>query len=395
MSDSVQPFANVLFWSCLGALFYAYAGYPLLLAIIASFKNRPKANLGYFPAISVLIAAYNEESNIRTKIEQTLSLDYPADKVEILVLSDCSTDGTDAIVKSFSAQRVRLLRAPQRIGKTSVQNLGVEEAHGEILVFSDATTTYHPLALQYLTANFSDPTVGAAGGRFQYFDQKGNSPTGLGMVAFWSYETLIKILQSRISTVTGCSGCIYAVRRTVYTPLHPSIISDLVQPLCVVRKGYRVVFEDRAMAYEETTRSPKEEFAMRVRVVTRGIRGFLSVGQLFNLFKYPWISFQLFSHKIMRWLVPFLLPVLFIATLLLQHHLIYRLLFIAQLAFYSLALSAFALPLHRVWKPLTIPLYFCTINIAVVWSVVEVLRGRKYVVWQTVRSSTERDPVVS
>jgi cellulose synthase/poly-beta-1,6-N-acetylglucosamine synthase-like glycosyltransferase len=395
MSEFVYPFAIVLFWLCLATLFYAYAGYPILLAIIALFRNRPRANLGYFPTISVLIAAYNEESSIRNKIEQTLSLDYPADKLEILVLSDCSTDRTDEIVKSLSTPRVRLLRTPQRIGKTGVQNLGVEEAQGEILIFSDATTTYHPLALQYLAANFSAPTVGAAGGRFQYFDQNGSSPTGVGMVAFWSYETIIKILQSRISTVTGCSGCIYAVRRTVYTPLHPSIISDLVQPLCVVRKGYRVVFEDRAMAYEETTRSAREEFAMRVRVVTRGIRGFLSVSELFNLFQYPWISFQIFSHKITRWLVPFLLPALFFATLLLQHYWAYHLLFIAQLVFYSVALSAFVLPLHRVWKPLTIPLYFCTINIAVFWSVVEVLRGRKYVVWQTVRTPTKRDPVVS
>jgi cellulose synthase/poly-beta-1,6-N-acetylglucosamine synthase-like glycosyltransferase len=386
MSSPWEILAAVLVWLSFGALFYVYLGYPLFLSVAGLFFKRRQAALGYFPTISVLIAAYNEEGGIQKKIEQTLALDYPADKIEIIVLSDCSTDRTDEIVKSFTDPRVRLLRAPQRKGKTNAQNLGVEVAQGEVLIFSDATTVYHPLALQYLATNYVDPKVGAVSGRYQYFDPEGKSPTGSGMIAFWNYENFIKMMQSRIRTISGCCGCIYSVRRAAYTPLHPDVISDLVQPLWAIQKGYRVVFEDRALAYEETTKSSKEEFSMRVRVVTRGMRGILSVQGLLNPAKYGWVSFQLFSHKILRWMVPFFLLLLFASNAVLWNHSWFGLLFALQVVFYGFALLTLLIPLHRVWKPLGIPLYFCTLNAAALRSTLEVVRGRKYVVWETVRS---------
>src|SRR5882762_3758092 len=386
MSDLLQRVAVVLVWLSLGTLAYVYLGYPLLLASVGLFARRSKASLGYLPKISVLIAAYNEETGIRKKIEQTLAIEYPPDKMEIIVLSDCSTDRTDEIVKSFTDPRVRLFRAPQRMGKTNAQNLGVETAQGEVLIFSDATTVYHPLALQYLTSNYADPKVGAASGRYQYFDPEGKSPTGSGMIAFWNYENFIKMMQSRIRTISGCCGCIYSVRRAAYTPLHPDVISDLVQPLWAIQKGYRVVFEDRALAYEETTKSSKEEFSMRVRVVTRGIRGILSVPGLLNPLKHGWVSFQLLSHKVLRWLVPFFLFLLFIGNAILWNHPWYGLLFAIQFTFYAFALLTLLVPLHRIWRPLGIPLYFCTLNAAALRSVLEAVRGRKYAIWETVRS---------
>jgi cellulose synthase/poly-beta-1,6-N-acetylglucosamine synthase-like glycosyltransferase len=386
MPNVWQTAAAVLVWLSLGALAYVYLGYPLLLAVVGLFSKRPKAPLGYLPTISVLIAAYNEETGIQKKIEKTLALDYPPDRMEIIVLSDCSTDRTDEIVKSFTDPRVRVFRAPQRKGKTNAQNLGVEIARGELLIFSDATTVYHPLALQYLATNYADPKVGAVSGRYQYFDPEGKSPTGSGMIAFWNYENFIKMMQSRIRTISGCCGCIYSVRRAAYTPLHPDVISDLVQPLWAIQKGYRVVFEDRALAYEETTKSSKEEFSMRVRVVTRGIRGILSVPGLLNPMKHGWVSFQLLSHKVLRWMVPFFLLLLFTANAVLWSHSSYGMLFALQVAFYGFALLTLLVPLHRMWKPLGIPLYFCTLNAAALRSIIEVIRGRNYVVWETVRS---------
>src|SRR6267154_3457075 len=298
---------EVIFWASIGIIFYTYSGYPLLLAIVSRLFSRRSLVPGYTPSLSILIAAYNEEAGIRTKIERTLALAYPREKIEILVLSDGSTDRTDEIVNSISDPRVRLLRVEGRKGKTNAQNEGVLSARGEVLVFSDATTIYHPQALFYLACNYSDPQVGAASGRYQYFDSHGTSPTGLGTVAFWNYENFIKMMQSRIRTISGCCGCIYSVRREVYTPLAPEVISDLVQPLHVIRRGYRVVFEDRALAYEKTTQTTSEEFSMRVRVVTRGIRGLLSVPTLLEPWRFGWVSFQLWSHKILRWLVPFFL----------------------------------------------------------------------------------------
>lgn len=386
MTNPSQTAAMIVFWFSLGILVYVYVGYPLLLAAIGAFFRRPKAELGYFPTISVLIAAYNEEAGIRKKIEDTLALKYPADKIEILILSDCSTDRTEEIVKGIADPRVRLLRAPVRKGKTNVQNLGAEVAQGEVLVFSDATTVYHPLALQYLACNYAHPEVGAVSGRYQYFDPEGTSPTGVGMIAFWNYENFIKLMQSRIGTISGCCGCIYSVRHTAYTPLHPDVISDLVQPLWAIQKGHRVVFEDRALAYEETTKSSKEEFAMRVRVVTRGVLGILSVSDLLNPIKYGWVSFQLISHKVLRWLVPFFLLLLFASNAVLWNQQGFRILFLLQILFYGFALLTLLIPLHRMWKPLGIPLYFCTLNAAALRSILEVIRGRKYVVWETVRS---------
>jgi cellulose synthase/poly-beta-1,6-N-acetylglucosamine synthase-like glycosyltransferase len=386
MSNLLQTAAAILVWLSLGTLVYVYAGYPLLLAVIGLFARRQKATLGYFPKISVLIAAYNEEAGIQKKIEETLALEYPPDKIEILVLSDCSSDRTDDIVKGVADPRVKLLRAPIRKGKTNVQNLGAEVAQGEVLIFSDATTIYHPLALQYLACNYADPKVGAVSGRYQYFDAEGKSPTGLGMIAFWNYENFIKMMQSRIRTISGCCGCIYSVRRSAYTPLHPDVISDLTQPLWAIQKGYRVVFEDRALAYEETTKSSKEEFSMRVRVVTRGVRGILSVSDLLNPVKYGWVSFQLLSHKVLRWLAPFFLLLLFASNVVVSNHPWYRIPFALQIVFYGFALLTLLVPLHRMWKPLGIPLYFCTLNAAALCSILEVMRGRKYVVWETVRS---------
>jgi cellulose synthase/poly-beta-1,6-N-acetylglucosamine synthase-like glycosyltransferase len=378
--------APILFWSGLAFLFYVSAGYPLLLVLVGLIRRLPEADLGYLPFVSILIAAYNEEASIQKKLEQTLALDYPPDKMEIIILSDGSTDRTDEIVSKFSDSRVQLLRAPEREGKTYIQNLGVEVARGEVMVFSDATTVYHPLALQYLACNFADPHVGAVSGRFQYFDKAEASPTGLGTITFWSYETIIKRMQSRISTICGCSGCIYAVRRAAYTPLCPDVISDLVQPLWAIQKGYRVVFEDRALAREETTRSSGQEFSMRVRVVTRGMRGILNVPSLLNPFKYGWVSFQLISHKLLRWLVPLFLMMVLIGSGAMWHQPAYRVIFFLQCAFYAFGLLTLIIPLHHLWKPLGIPLYFCTINAAALCSVLETARGRKYVVWETVRS---------
>ena len=378
--------AEFVVWISLAALFYVYLGYPLLLGVVAFCTRRPRAALGYLPNISILIAAYNEEAGIEKKLEQTLALNYPRDKMEIIVLSDGSTDRTEGIVKTLADQGVRLLRVPDRKGKTNAQNFGARAARGEILIFSDATTVYHPMALQYLVCNFADPRIGAVSGRYQYFDPNGDSATGLGTIAFWNFENLIKTMQSRIRTISGCCGCIYAVRSSVYTALAPDVISDLVQPLWAIRKGYYVTFEDRALAYEETTRSAGQEFSMRVRVVTRGIRGLLSVPDLLNPLKHGWVSFQLWSHKVLRWAVPFFLLFLLAGNAALWDQPGYQLLLLLQLAFYAFVLLTLFLPLHRIWKPIGIPLYFCTLNAAAFCSVVEIVRGRKYIVWETVRN---------
>jgi cellulose synthase/poly-beta-1,6-N-acetylglucosamine synthase-like glycosyltransferase len=381
-----MPGAKLILLALLVVLFYVYAGYPALLLVVSFFRRRHLQAGGCTPTISILIAACNEEASIGKKLEETLKLDYPPEKLEILVLSDGSEDRTDEIVLKCGDPRVRLVRIPQCRGKTNAQNEGVLQAKGEVIVFSDATTIYHPQALKYLAANYEDSAVGAVSGRYQYFEAHQVSPTGSGTIAFWNYENNIKVWQSRISTLTGCCGCIYSVRKSAYTRLPPDIISDLVQPLWVIQKGFRVLFEDRALAYEQTTESTSEEFTMRVRVITRGMRGLLSVPELLKPWKHPWIAFQLFSHKILRWMVPIFLLALLADNVLLIHRPYFRALLILQAGFYILAVFQLMVPLHRHWRLLGVPLYFCTLNAAAFVSVVELLRGKRHATWQPVRN---------
>ncbi len=379
-------FAEMIFAVNAALLLYVYLGYPLLLGALSLLRPGRQRSPGCEPMLSVLIAAHNEEISIRKKLEATLSLDYPADKLEVLVLSDGSTDRTDEIVRLVADPRVRLIRTESRGGKTNAQNRGAREARGDILVFSDATTIYHSQALRRLAANYQDPRVGAVSGRYQYFDAAGNSPTGLGSIAFWNYENFIKQTQSRVSTITGCCGCIYSVRRSLYTELNPDIISDLVQPLWVIQKGFKVVFEPEAMAYEETTRSTQEEFSMRVRVVTRGMGGLLSVRELFKPWKYPWVCFQLVSHKVLRWLVPAFLVILLLSNIPLAVRPFFAFTLVGQVLFYLLAAVAKVVPIHRTWRVLGVPLFFCTLNAAAVVSLIRLGQGQRYTVWQPTRN---------
>lgn len=381
----LQILARVIFFTSLAAILYTFLMYPLLLRIIASFRPKRFPSPGFQPTISILICAYNEAAVISRKLDQTLELDYPKDKVEIVVVSDGSTDETENIVRNYDATNVRLLRTTERLGKTNAQNEAATSCVGEVIIFSDATTVYHSQALNKLVAHYADPRVGAVSGRYQYFDESGASPTGTGSIAFWNFENFIKLSQSRIATITGCCGCIYSIRRSAYTVLSPEIISDLVQPLHVIRKGLLVLFEPDAMAYETTTVSSRQELKMRIRVITRAIRGLQSVPDLLNPLRRPWITLQLVSHKISRWLVPLYISGIFVSTAILIDHPAMGVFFLLQLCFYGTALISLVLPLHRHFKLLGLPLYICTMNTAALLAIIQSIRGRRYVVWETVR----------
>jgi len=381
----LQILARVIFFTSLAAILYTFLMYPLLLRVIAAFRPLRCPSPGFQPTISILICAYNEAAGIAQKLDQTLGLDYPKDKVDIVVVSDGSTDETDNIVKDYGARNIRLLRTTQRLGKTNAQNEAVTSCVGEVIIFSDATTIFQTQALNKLVAHYADPRVGAVSGRYQYFDESGLSPTGTGSIAFWNFENFIKTSQSRIATITGCCGCIYSIRRSTYTVLSPDIISDLVQPLYVIRKGLLVLFEPEAIAYETTTVSSRQELKMRIRVITRAIRGLQSVPDLLNPLKRPWIALQLFSHKVLRWLVPLYISGIFLSTAVLIHHRAMGVFFLLQLCFYGTALVSLVLPLHRHIKLLGLPLYICTMNTAALLALIQSARGKQYVVWETVR----------
>jgi len=385
LADS-EPAVRLAFWLAAGFLFYVYAGYPLLLGAISLFIHKQPPEPGYCPRMSVLITAHNEEAVIETKIRQTLDLEYPSDKLELLVLSDCSTDRTDEIVRAFEDPRVRLVSIPEGRGKTHAQNCGARQATGTILVFSEAASVYHSQALRYLACNYQDPTVGAVSGRYRSFDSTDGSPAPPRTSAISSCENLIRTLESRIYTITGTSKSIYSVRAAAYSYLPDDIMNDLVQPLSVIQDGYRVVFEDRAVAYEATAIAGGNEFAMRVRNLILGMRGLSMVSALLKPWRFGWPAFQLWSDKLLRWLVPLFLPLLFSANLLLLDSDFYRLVLAAQLFFYAAAIVNILLPVHRLWKPLGLPLEFCTFNMAALAALLALSRDRKSVTWETART---------
>jgi len=376
---------EAIFWIIILLVIYTYAGYPLSIIFLSLFAKKEVKKGFYEPTVTVLITAYNEENNIASKLEDTLSQEYPKEKMEIVVASDGSNDKTEEIVRDYQSKGVRLIRVEGRVGKTETQNQAVKQAKGEVIIFSDATTKYDKNAIRKIVRNYHDPSVGAVSGRYEYYNPNG-APTGMGTILFWKYENFIKSRQTKIRTITGCCGCIYSVKKSLYEPLPANIISDLVEPLKILEKGYRIAFEPEAVAYEATEKKAADEFSMRVRVITRGMNGLLFVKNLFNPWKYNFVAFQLFSHKVLRWSIPFLMMGLLISNAFLLEHFLYRITFFLQLIFYAAAI------LGWIWsqrgkkiKMLSIPFYFCLVNLASAIALGNIVKGRKMVTWETIR----------
>jgi len=377
---------EILFFASAGILLYSYFGYIIVLFIVSLIVHNNVQKKDITPMVTVLITAYNEEKYIIRKIENTLKSRYPRNRLEILVASDGSTDRTDELVKTFPAANVRLIRVEGRKGKTYVQNIAVKHARGKIIVFSDATTEYDENAIKHLVRNFNDKSVGCVTGRLRY-REKEQSHVSIGTASYWEYEVIIKMLQSRIWSLTGATGCIYAVRKELYIDLPEDIISDLDEPLEVLAHGRRVVFEPEAVAYENTFEEEKDEMSMRIRVITRGMRGIVYMRHLFNPLLHPYYFIQIMSHKVIRWFFFELAAVLFVSNIFLVNKPLFAIVLLLQIVFYAAAVFAYIFNrvTHKDTKLLCYPLYFCLINMASVFSLYEIVRGKKQITWETNR----------
>ncbi len=379
-----------VFWFSIALILYTYVGYPLIIGLISRFFPIPKRDLFYEPTVSMLIAAYNEEQEIERKIRDTLALDYPPDKLEIVIVSDGSTDRTDEIVQSLApiaGPRLQFYRKP-RGGKTAALNLGIPKCKGEIIVFSDVTSHYEAGAIRELVSYHITPGVAGVTGICRFHDaSKEPVGPGLGQRMYGGYEQSIRVFQSRIRTTTASAGPIHSVRRSLYAPLPDDACMDMMLPIALVRRGYRVLCAPGANAHEYATRSVRQEYRMRVRVASHGVKGLLDAVDLLGCSRGPWIALQLFSHKLLRYLLPlFLLALLVSNACMIPFFWWARYAFLAQAAFYGTALIALYLPEHRVHKVLTLPLYFCIGNSALLVSVLDFCRGNKYVLWNTERA---------
>lgn len=383
--------AEIVFWSSVVALCYTYAGYPLLVLLVSSLRARTVRRAPYEPQVSVIITAYNEERDLRAKLENTFELDYPADKLEVLVASDCSTDGTDAIAREFAPRGVRLHRQPERLGKTAAQNAAVELARGEVILFSDATTLYQSDVLRVMMPDFADSSVGCVAGRLVYVDPT-ESSVGHGARSYWNYETFLKRHESRACSLIGASGCLYAVRRAAYVPMYDEACSDFLIATKMMEQGLRSVYEPDAVCTEETNRRTDKELSMRVRVITQTFTDLWRHRAMMNPLRSGFYAVQLISHKVLRYCVPvFLLLTLISSAILAQFSWFYALAFVAQLLFYAVAACGWLLERAGVerLRLLALPQYFVLANAASMIAFYKFLRGERYARWEPIRESAQ------
>jgi cellulose synthase/poly-beta-1,6-N-acetylglucosamine synthase-like glycosyltransferase len=378
-----------LFWFLLALVVYVYAGYPLLLALVRAIGGgRPVAHdEDAEPVVTLVVSAFNEAAVIGQKIEDCLALDYPRDKLQIIVVSDASDDGTDVVVTHYASRGVELLRMPERGGKTVGLNAAVASARGELIIFSDANAMYGRDVVRKLVRNFADPEVGAVIGESTYIDPQVASERSEGL--YWRYETTIKRFESSIGSVVGGDGAIYAVRRALYSPMRADALSDFVNPLQIVKSRHRCVYEPEARSYERAALSFEKEFRRKVRIVNRAWRAMLRMKCLLNPLRFGFFSVKLISHKLLRWIVPLLLVGLLITNFaVLGEGLIYALALTVQMAFYLLAAGGYAMR-HRQSMPslFSVPYYFCLVNVASALGILDAFRGKTYTTWATPRSS--------
>jgi len=378
-------FITYIFWSSFGLLVYTYLGYPFILAIWALFaKSRNHRGTVVYPFLTLVIAARNEEKVIGDKIQNSLKLDYPRDRLEILVVSDSSSDGTNDIVSRFEEDNIHLLKLKERKGKTGAQNIAVKQAKGDIIVFSDANAFYAKDSLQRLAGHFSDPQVDFVSGELCYTESHG-SEAGQKENLYWRFEKWVKRLEDRVGCITGANGSIYAVRKESYIPLEYDQISDFMEPLLIAGRGGTVIYEPEAKSYEPSSDSFDQEFRRKRRILSRSLFSLSKNRWLFNPRHTGRLAWQIISHKVLRWATPLFLLTLFVSNLFLVVWGNTLLFFFAQMIFYLLAVLGHWITLPRGNFILTVPYYFVLLNYASLCGLWDFVSGRPAVFWEPIR----------
>jgi cellulose synthase/poly-beta-1,6-N-acetylglucosamine synthase-like glycosyltransferase len=383
--QSLSAVLEPAFWTCAALVVYAYAGYPVVVWVLARIVGRPArpvpvADVG-LPTVSLLVAAHNEETVIRQRILNALAMDYPAGMLEVVIATDGCSDGTADVVRRFAADGVRLLAYDRRRGKATVLNDSIPQLRGEVVILSDANTLTEPGAARSLARWFADPKVGSVCGKLVLSDPvTGKNADGL----YWKYETFLKACEGRLGALLGANGGIYAVRRSVFAPIPAdTIVDDLVIPLAArLKTGCRIVYDPTAVAHEETPAGVGAEFHRRTRL---GAGGFQSVRRLWRLLdpRQGWVAFTFLSHKVLRWLCPFFLVGLLATNLALAGDPVYLGALGAQVGIYlTSALTALVPSRARLLKPLRLTTMFTGMNVALLVGFWRWAAGSQSGVWR-------------
>ncbi|HEX6287605.1 MAG TPA: glycosyltransferase family 2 protein [Herpetosiphonaceae bacterium] len=388
---------KALFWGSLGLIIYNYLGFPLLMLARGLVWRRAVKRADITPRVTLVIAVYNGEQWIGKRLDNALSLDYPRDQLEIIVGSDGSTDRTNEIIAGYVERGVQFLALPRQ-GKIPTLNAAVARATGEILLFSDATSIFAPDALRFLVRSFADPSVGAVGGHQVYVSGVKSGSANIAERLYWRFDQTLKTLQSQSGSMIASAGSLYALRSELFEPIPVGVLDDHFVSTLAIAKGYRLVLEPDAIVYQTIASSDHAEFRRKVRVIAQGLWTMWIQRPLFNPLRYGFYSIQLFSHKLLRWSIVWpLLLLLGVSPTLYRAGRFYRLITLGQLGFYGSALAALALrqtPLAglRPFKLLSIPYYFCMVNLAELRAWLMVVSGKRIAMWDRTERDASQEP---
>lgn len=379
----------LIFWASIAVLFYTYIGYGLIIHLLTKLRAArivwPYQTDEELPEVTVLIAAYNEARFIEDKIKNTFSLDYPADKLRMIVVSDGSDDGTPEIVSRYD--RVTLMHLPERKGKIHAVNRVMKAVETPIVVFSDANTILNPMALKNLVRHYQDESVGGVAGEKRIVNKETDDASGSGEGIYWKYESFLKKKDSQLYAVMGAAGELFSVRTALFeeTPVN-MIIEDFYMSLRIVSKGYRFIYEPDAHAVETASATIEDEWKRKVRISAGGFQAIVRLWPLLNPFRHGVVTFQYVSHRVLRWtLAPLALALALFSSFLLafQGIIEYQLLFALQAIFYSMAMAGYHFRGKKVAvKGFFVPFYFSVMNLSVYAGFVRYLRGKQSVVWE-------------
>ena len=386
----------LLFWLAVGLVVYTYVGFPALVLLRARIRPRPHRTADISPTVSVIIAAHDEAASIGPRVDNLLALDYPADRIEVVIASDGSTDATVEEARRRADPRIRVLDLP-RTGKATALNTAVEASTGEILVFSDANTAYAPDAIRQLVRSFADPEVGGVAGNQVYLpgatssdpgDPGAATAVGAGERSYWDFDRLVKDAESLGGSVISATGAIYALRRELFVEVPDGVTDDFVTSTRVIAAGRRLVFEPAAVALEPVAGSSGREYRRKVRIMTRGLRGVAVARGLLDPRRHGFYALQLVTHKVLRRLMA--IPLLVVAATsvaLWDDGPIYKVAVIGQAGVYGLGAIGLALgdrpSGRRPW--FAIPAFFVLVNVASLHALWNLLTGRRIDRWQPAR----------
>ncbi len=376
-----------LFWGSGALLAWAYAGFPALVLLRGALRPRQYAAATHTPSVAIVVAAHNEAETIERKLDNLASLDYPRERLEVIVASDGSTDGTEKAVRRCGAAGVRLLSLP-RSGKATALNAAVAATSADVVVFTDANSMLQADAIRALVRPLADPDVGGVAGDQRYTRDGETEGTAVGERDYWSFDRALKRAQSASGSIVGATGALYAVRRELVAPIPDGVADDFYVSLAVVGRGARLVFEPEAVAHEPVAPSATREFRRRTRVLTRGLRCIFVMRRLLNPRRHGFFAIQLLSQKLLLRVSVVPLGAMTLTSIaLVRQARIYRLAAAGQAVFFGLGLVGLAAPRSRLARRrlVALPAYFCLVNAAQTAALWNLARGRTVDRWEPQR----------